>query len=417
MPLESDLFTKPKPNSRLEACLVDDTAHVTLRAPREKGDHVSRIQAALFIVMPDVNLQDELGSAEYGPLTADAVFRFKDTRTPKILNQALHQTVPDNIVGKLTIKELDKELLKRQGKTVTPSVTIRGVPLSGFSDFRLKRNGGEFARDPGQPLCQMVPVGGFRNLFVTTASPSDRVALQLPATTPHTRAFVAPGVVTVRGLTVGEDSSDLTVNGVHAEFIRLIVRADATITVHVHALVDTKTGKGAVGFDARVGGLIQGISRIYGGQANIRFQRGQFTTMDSVNGRKLDFDKPLFIDPRSRKPAAPDPSRQLFTLGDFVPKAINPLKEINLFITPNLIDAALPGAAGTSSIVFPEKMCWVKASTMLDAQLAPRLAGHEIGHVLGLTHTDTVRGTLMFRALSGGGDVIPAETLEQISIP
>ena len=415
MPLESDLFTKPKRNDRLEACLLEDTAHVTLRVPRERGDHVSRIQAALFLVMPDVNLQDELGSAEYGPLTAEAVFRFKDTRTPKILNQALHQTVPDNIVGKLTIKELDKELLKKQGKPATPTVTIRGVPLSGFSDFRLKRNGGVFTRDPGQPLRQMVPLRGFRNLFVTTAGPTDRVALQLPSPA-HTRPFVAPGVVTVRGLTEGEDSSDLTVNGVHAEFIRLIVRASATITVHVHALVDTKAGKGALGFDARIGGIVQGMSRIYGDQANIRFQRGPFTTIDTVNGRKLDFDKPILINARSNKPAAPDPSRQLFTLGDFLGKAINPVKEINVFITPNMVDPANPAEIGTSSI-FSEKMCWVVASTMLNPQAAPRLASHETGHLLGLTHLDGVKGTLMFPALSGAGEVIPAETLEQITIP
>lgn len=61
MPLESDIFTKPTRNDRLEACLVDDAAHVTLRTPREKGKHVSRIQTALFLVLPDVNLEDELG--------------------------------------------------------------------------------------------------------------------------------------------------------------------------------------------------------------------------------------------------------------------------------------------------------------------------------------------------------------------
>ena len=49
MPLSSDHFTKPTRNAKLEACLVDDGSHVTLRTPREKGDHVSRIQAALFL--------------------------------------------------------------------------------------------------------------------------------------------------------------------------------------------------------------------------------------------------------------------------------------------------------------------------------------------------------------------------------
>ena len=83
---------------RLDACLIDDAAHITLRTPPEKGEHVSLIQAALFLLMPNVNLEDELGTEEYGPLTAAAVFRFKDTRRPKkILNKALHQTVPDKV--------------------------------------------------------------------------------------------------------------------------------------------------------------------------------------------------------------------------------------------------------------------------------------------------------------------------------
>ena len=158
---------------------------------------VSRLRFS-FIV-PDVNLGDELGAEEYGPLTADAVFQFKDSRTPKILNAALHQVVPDNIVGKLTIAALDEEMLKRQGpKPAGPKLTVTAVPLSGFSALRLTRTREGFLTDPSQPLCQMVPVGGIRNLFVSTGSAADRISIRIPGPS-HTRAFIAQGLINVRG--------------------------------------------------------------------------------------------------------------------------------------------------------------------------------------------------------------------------
>jgi hypothetical protein len=415
MPLTSNHFTKPTRNARLDACLVDDNAHIQLLEgrPLEKGDHVSRIQSALFLILPDVNLGDELGSEEYGPLTADAVFRFKDTRTPKILNTALRQTVPDKIVGKLTIEALDKEMRAREGKTPGgPKLTVTAVPLSGFSDLRLKLSGAKFTKDPSQPLCQMVPVGGIRNLFVTTGNKTDSISLRIPDPS-HTRPFVAPGLITGRGLSVGEDRAQFTVNGRVADEIRLIVRAEAAVTVNFFAIADIKSGKGALGFESRQDALIQGLNKIYVAQANIRFKRGQFRTIDIVNGRTVDFGKPLVIDARARDPNRTDPSRQLFTFGAFLPLAINSTKEMNIFITPGLIDPQLPNAVGTSSI-FAERLCFVKSESMKDPATAARLVAHEIGHVIGLAHLDDLKGTLMFPTLADSGDLLPAETLERI---
>jgi hypothetical protein len=423
MPLTSDHFTKPKRNLRLDACLVDDGAHIRLVTPRERGDHVSRIQAALFIILQNVNLEDELGTEEYGPLTAEAVFRFKNTQTPKILNEALHQTVPDNIVGKRTILALDKEMLARQGKTpADPKLTVTAVPLSGFSNLRLGHSGSHnlegFVKDPGQPLCQMVPVErGFRNLFVTTGNKSDSIRMRIPDP-PHIRTFIAPGVITVRGLGVGEDRALFTINGKGSDEIRLIVRAEAVITVNFFALADVKAGKGALGFEGRQAALIQGLDRIYGGQANIRFRQGQFKTIDTVNGRKIDFDKPIVVNPRIRNPNQTDPTRQFFTFGAFLPLATNPTKEINFFLTPGLVDAAIPKAVGTNSSIFDEKLCWGKTEQMKDPHIAARLVGHEIGHILwGFGHLEHLPGTLMTPDLKSGGDVIPAETLEELKIP
>ncbi|MBL9079626.1 MAG: hypothetical protein JNL08_19135 [Planctomycetes bacterium] len=112
MPLTSNVFTKPRRNERLDRCLVDDRAHITLRQPPERGEHVTRVHLALLTLLRNPNLGTEVARAEYGPSTAAAVLRFKRERN--ILNTALHQTVPDNIVGKKTIAALDAEMAKRQ---------------------------------------------------------------------------------------------------------------------------------------------------------------------------------------------------------------------------------------------------------------------------------------------------------------
>jgi len=102
MPLNSSTFAG---DPRLEACLVDDTAHLT---PGVKGDFVARVQAALMFVDGLDIAEGELEQQTYGPSTAAAVLDFKQRR--QIINRAYQQQA-DNIVGKLTIKALDDELL------------------------------------------------------------------------------------------------------------------------------------------------------------------------------------------------------------------------------------------------------------------------------------------------------------------
>jgi len=105
MVLQSKLF---KEDARLQQCLVSDPAHVQRN---DKGDHVARIQQALRILMEDDGIDidsDELKSKEYLQSTVDAVQKFKDDRT--IINRS-YQTSADNIVGKMTIARLDKEIL------------------------------------------------------------------------------------------------------------------------------------------------------------------------------------------------------------------------------------------------------------------------------------------------------------------
>ena len=120
MALQSNLF---KGDRRLEACLLHDSSHVT---PGAIGEHVIKIQAAL-IFLDGLSIDPrEHAAGRYGPSTADAVLSFKQKRN--IVNRA-YQTQADNIVGKMTIAALDRELLDRQ-EPIAPR--FRGLCLRPF---------------------------------------------------------------------------------------------------------------------------------------------------------------------------------------------------------------------------------------------------------------------------------------------
>jgi peptidoglycan hydrolase-like protein with peptidoglycan-binding domain len=105
MALKSYLFSGDR---ALQACLVHDSAHVNEGA---SGEHVAKIQAALkFLEGASIEIR-EIRSKLYGPSTAAAVLGYKQKR--KIINHA-YQTQADNIVGKMTIAALDKELVSKQ---------------------------------------------------------------------------------------------------------------------------------------------------------------------------------------------------------------------------------------------------------------------------------------------------------------
>jgi peptidoglycan hydrolase-like protein with peptidoglycan-binding domain len=108
MALQSNLF---RPDQRLQRTLTLDSAHVV---PGDRGDHVARIQVALQDLDGLEIYEDELAEKLYGPSTAAAVLSFKRAR--KIINRS-YQTTEDNIVGKMTIAALDKEMLAKQELT------------------------------------------------------------------------------------------------------------------------------------------------------------------------------------------------------------------------------------------------------------------------------------------------------------
>lgn len=98
MTLQSQLF---RGDSQLEAAAVSDPAHILQGA---RGEHVHKIQLALI----QLDRAAIAADGSYGPATASAVLAYKRKRN--IVNRA-YQTQPDNIVGKMTIDRLDKEML------------------------------------------------------------------------------------------------------------------------------------------------------------------------------------------------------------------------------------------------------------------------------------------------------------------
>jgi hypothetical protein len=117
MPLTSELF---KNNKQLQKCLISDPDHIVANEPpirrgvNDKGEHVALIHKALRQVMPNVSFGLEEATETYGPKTAEVVRQFKAMQDPPILNKSLQQKVPDNIVGKLTIAALDREVQKKK---------------------------------------------------------------------------------------------------------------------------------------------------------------------------------------------------------------------------------------------------------------------------------------------------------------
>jgi peptidoglycan hydrolase-like protein with peptidoglycan-binding domain len=103
MPLISRIFRNDR---KLEACLISDPAHLTQGAT---GEHVGKLQTALTILDGAKIEGKEIAAAVYGPSTAAAVLAYKKKR--RIINLT-YQTQADNIVGKMTIAALDREMVQ-----------------------------------------------------------------------------------------------------------------------------------------------------------------------------------------------------------------------------------------------------------------------------------------------------------------
>ncbi len=130
MPLQSQLF---RGDRALEACLIEDKAHLV---PGTQGPHVRKIQQGLAILDGALIAHDEVASERYGTSTAAAVLDYKTAR--RIINFS-YQTTADNIVGKMTMASLDREMTQSEARPrlrgcldeTRPSGTSGGSSIRG----------------------------------------------------------------------------------------------------------------------------------------------------------------------------------------------------------------------------------------------------------------------------------------------
>jgi peptidoglycan hydrolase-like protein with peptidoglycan-binding domain len=139
--LQSQLF---RGDEKLEAAAASDPAHVT---PGAVGEHVKRIQLALDQLDHAHLLPDGI----YGSRTAAAVLAYKQRRG--IVNRT-YQTTADNIVGKMTIAVLDREMFAQESG---PALLQSVYPLPLPTQFPFGRN---------------IPTGGNLLAFKVTVSAS-----------------------------------------------------------------------------------------------------------------------------------------------------------------------------------------------------------------------------------------------------
>ena len=89
---------------------------------------MSKIHSALFALDGLSVSADELRAGRYGRSTAAAVLAFKRKRN--IINFAYERQV-DDIVGKMTIAALDREMLRREGQPrQLPHKSTYGIEFS-----------------------------------------------------------------------------------------------------------------------------------------------------------------------------------------------------------------------------------------------------------------------------------------------
>jgi hypothetical protein len=115
MALKSQLFAG---DAKLEAAATSHPAHIV---PGARGPHVKKIQGALITLDEAKIATPELAAALYGTTTANAVLAYKKKRS--VINKN-YQSSADNIVGIMTMKSMDDEL-------VALEIDVRPEPRAG----------------------------------------------------------------------------------------------------------------------------------------------------------------------------------------------------------------------------------------------------------------------------------------------
>jgi hypothetical protein len=194
MPLKSDLF---KGDSKLEACSLYDSAHITAGMA---GEQVGKIQTALGMLIPDREIEKrELDEKRYGESTMAAVLDYKTRHKPKIINFS-YQTKPDGIVGKMTIMAMDNELGRRIGP-IDPSDIFIPPAREQMPGFDIRASDGTIIDLPvrvGRPYDWLDLRGDPADVFIHTHSSGQKlysVVIQHNTDFPGPARTIAPPIV------------------------------------------------------------------------------------------------------------------------------------------------------------------------------------------------------------------------------
>jgi hypothetical protein len=315
-----------------------------------------------------------------------------------------------------TIRKLREEFFKNPPKPPPDKKTVVIRPqelLGGFSTERLSKFGGTddwTGIDLEVPIFQMVPQGKSRTLLILTTAPDPELGVQNddPSIADMTATDTS---IKLTGLKPGTCNLTVVSHRELVDNVKVVVRRAIPLTVNMHFLGDPAKGKGALPGGGAA--LIDRLNRVFTPQTNVTFVLAPERSLSTINGKGIDFDKPIFVDPTNGLPV--DATKQWFRGNEFDSSSINLGSELNVFVCHRL---SIPGQPTKTGVAFPigGRRCWFDNKVLTELGQGITLAGHEIGHSLGYHHIQVGIKALM-RPTVGPNDVfIPSETLEELVV-
>jgi hypothetical protein len=260
MSLQSTLF---RGDPKLEAAALSDAAHIV---PGAAGAHVKKIQQAVN-KLSQVDLTED---GIYGPATAAAVLAYKRDR--KIINFK-YQTKPDNIVGKMTLAALDREL-----RGLADPIVVIGRRSGAIVSFAI-------TGPPVTPTSAGVGAVIRGNPYVR-ANASDKDGL--PPSVPPGHAYEVN--ISVTPSLTGNDFIDVAVintsplNGIAVIADKRRIRSSTTVAVLGSSQTEPGNG-GKLQIQASLNGKVLAVSNGFSVCAHIRSITTQFLkTIDESAG-------------------------------------------------------------------------------------------------------------------------------------
>ena len=124
MVLRCDLFAG---DSKLEAAAVTNPAHIVRGSA---GPHIERIHKALISIDNATISKHEISTTFFGADTEKAVLAYKQKR--RIINTT-YQKEADAVVGIMTMRSLDEEMLKFQSQANESTVLFALAAAFGYT--------------------------------------------------------------------------------------------------------------------------------------------------------------------------------------------------------------------------------------------------------------------------------------------